>query len=110
MPSLEFLQYTYLGNTVQHYLIAVGIFVLFLIGAAILHLVIKNVFKKLAKKTKTKLDDTIVSIVNKVVVFIIILAGVYFGLRALAIPENIWTLIEKGVQVIFIIKSDLVIK
>ncbi len=104
MPSLEFLQYSYLGNTVQQYLIAVGVFVLFLLGAAILRLVISNIFKKLAKKTKTKLDDTIVSIVNKVFVFVIILGGIYFGLRALAIPENIWTLIEKAVQVIFIIK------
>jgi len=101
---MEFLQYTYFGNSVQNYLIATGIFVLFLFLAIIVKFVVIGIFRKFAKKTKTKLDDTLVSIINKVVVAIIVLGGLYFGLRSLALPENMWVIIEKAVQVIFIFK------
>jgi MscS family membrane protein len=104
MLSLQFLQYSYFGNTVQNYLTAVIIFVIFLVAASILKITIKKIFQKFAKKTKTKLDDTIVSIINTVVVFVLILAGFYFGIKSLVLPESILTIIEKAIQVIFIIK------
>lgn len=104
MLSFEFLQYSYFGNTLQNYLIAIGIFITSIIIAVILRFVIVGILNKYAKKTKTKLDDTLLDIVNKVFVAIIIIGGLYFGLSALAFPENIWTYIEKGVQVAFIFK------
>lgn len=104
MLSMEFLQYSYFGNTIQNYLIAAGVFLVFLISGTILRFVLTKVIKKLAKKTKTKLDDTIVTVINKVVVFIIILTGFYLGIRSLVLPENIFSIVEKAVQVIFIIK------
>lgn len=104
MSYLNFLQYSYFGNTLQSYLIATGIFVLSLIGAVILNIIIKKTFNKFAKNTKTKLDDTILQIIQKVVVFIIILGGIYFALKALNIPENAWVYIERAAQVILIIK------
>ncbi len=104
MTSWEFLQYSYFGNTVQNYLIAVGIFVVSLIVAGILSILVRKVLVKLCKKTETKLDDIIIEIINKVLVFIIVLMGVYFGLRALVLPQNIFGVVEKTVQVIFIIK------
>ncbi len=104
MPSIQFLQYSYFGNTIQNYLTAVIIFVIFLFAASVLRISIKKIFEKFAKKTKTKLDDTIVSIINTVVVFVLILAGFYFGIRSLVLPESILSIVEKAVQVIFIIK------
>lgn len=104
MSQLTFLQYTYFGNTLQDYLIATIIFAASILGAVILNVIIRKAFHRFAKKTKTKLDDTILQIVQKVVVFIIILGGVYFGLKSLNFPENVWLYIEKAAQVIFIIK------
>lgn len=104
MSSLEFLQYTYFGNSVQNYAISAGIFVISIFIAVILRFIIVGILKKYAKKTKTKLDDTLVRIVNKVFVAIIILGGLYFALRALTLPLSMWELIEKAVQVIFIVK------
>lgn len=104
MSSFEFLQYSYFGNTVQNYMIAGGIFLLSLILAVILRFVLVGILKKYAKKTKTQLDDTLIGVFNKVVVPIVVLAGLYFGLQALSIPANMWVFIEKGVQVVFIIK------
>ncbi|MFC1599575.1 mechanosensitive ion channel family protein [Patescibacteria group bacterium] len=104
MSSFEFLQYTYFGNSVQNYLIACGFFVFSIIVAIVLRFVIVGILRKYAKKTKNKLDDTLVIIMNKVFIAIVVLAGIYFALRALSIPENMWVLIEKGVQVAFIFK------
>jgi len=88
----------------QNYLIAIAIFVGSLVSAIILKIIIQHTFHKFAKKTKTKLDDTILQIIQKVVIFIIVLGGVYFALKSLKIPGNIWIYIEKVTQVIFIIK------
>ena len=104
MSYAEILQYSYFGNTVQNYVIAGGIFIASLILAVILRVVLVGILKKYTKKTKTKLDDTLVLIFNKVVVPIVVLAGLYLGLQAITFPENMWELIEKGVQVVFIIK------
>lgn len=104
MSSLDFLQYSYFGNTVQGYLIAGGIFLSSIIIALVLNAILKGIFIKFAKKTKTQLDDTVLKVFNKVFIFIIILGGLYFGLKSIVIPENIWEGIEKAFQVIFIFK------
>jgi MscS family membrane protein len=104
MSYLEFLQYSYYGNTVQQYLIAVGIFLLFLIGAVILNIIVQHLFRKYAIDTKTKLDDTVCHIFKRVMVFILALGGVYFGVRSLNMPENILNIIEKLIQVVLIFK------
>jgi MscS family membrane protein len=104
MGTLDFLQYQYFGNTLERYLIALGVFFLFLFGAIILHFLIKNIFGKIAEKTETKIDDTIVLILNKIAVFVLVLGGLYFAFKALIIPENIWVVIENVFQVILILK------
>jgi len=104
MSYLDFLQYSYFGNTVQTYLMAIGIFISSLITALILNIIIRKAFNKFAKQTKTKLDDTILQIVQKVVIFVIVLGGLYFSLKALSFPEGVWIYIERATQVILIIK------
>jgi len=104
MGTFDFLQYQYFGNTIERYLIALGVFFLFLFGAIILHFLIKNIFGKIAEKTETKIDDTIVLILNKIAVFVLVLGGFYFALKALIIPQNIWQVIENVFQVVLILK------
>ena len=57
MPYLDFLQYEYFGNTLQNYLIAVGIFIISLIIAVVIRFVLVGVLKKYAKKTKTSVSS-----------------------------------------------------
>ncbi|MBU1446003.1 mechanosensitive ion channel family protein [Patescibacteria group bacterium] len=104
MFSLDFLQYSYFGNTIQNYLIATGIFLVAILATVVFNVIIKGIFIKFAKKTKTELDDTVLQVFNKVFIFIIILGGLYFGLKSIIIPQNIWEVIEKAIQVIFIFK------
>jgi len=104
MGPLDFLQYEYLGNTIEKYLVSLGIFLLFLVCSIILHFLIKNIFGKLAEKTATKIDDTIVDILNKIVVYMLILAGIYFAIKTLSMPQTIEEAMEKVIQVIAILK------
>lgn len=104
MPYFEFLQYSYFGNTLERYLVATGVFVLFIIGAVVLNFLVKSVFKKYIEKTKTMLDDTVAHIFQRVIVYVLVLGGIYFGIKSLILPENIANMLTKAFQVILIFK------
>jgi small-conductance mechanosensitive channel len=56
----------FLGNSVQVYLVAVGVFVVALVVFKIFEVIILKKIKKWAKKTKTDIDDEIVKIAENV--------------------------------------------
>ncbi len=66
------------GNNYLRFLLIMGISVLIAVLAKI---VIKNVLKPLAKKTKTKVDDLIIRSISSIIFFIIIILGFKFGLQ-----------------------------
>lgn len=104
MVNFEFLQYMYFGNSLYSYLVAIAIFAGFSVGACILNILIKRVFLKFADRTTTKLDNKILEVIKNVGVFSLVLAGIYFALKTLSMPENIWHYSEKIIQTIFILK------
>ncbi|MEN8153295.1 MAG: mechanosensitive ion channel family protein [Acidobacteriota bacterium] len=65
------------------YLKALAIFILSLVFARIFQLLYKVVFKNIVKKTKTKLDDEIVSAFLKPVFYTIVLIGLLYSLKTL---------------------------
>jgi MscS family membrane protein len=79
---------TYYGNTVTQWLIALGIAVGALIVGRALYWVLGNVIKKLTAKTKNKLDDLIVDMVEEPVVLVVTLGGVWIGLSRLALSPT----------------------
>jgi MscS family membrane protein len=73
----NFLDMMMWGNDVKSYVIALAIIVLF-IGIGKLFAVIGvGIIKKIAKKTKTTLDDVLVSVLEKPAVFALFIAGFY---------------------------------
>ena len=72
---------TFFGNTDEKYLIALGIFLAFLIIITIFKKVVLSRFKKWADKTKTDLDDFLIKEVEKslmpVIYFVSFLLAVY---------------------------------
>ncbi len=64
MDNQNFLQIEFLGNTVQDFIIAAGAFILFLAILKLFQTIILKKLKKLALKTKTDIDDTLIEIVN----------------------------------------------
>lgn len=76
-----------LGNTLEDYLIAFGIFagvIVILWGLKFLALRLK----KAAKKTKTDIDDFLIEIAGKVSVLFFAAIGAYAGARSLALPST----------------------
>ena len=72
----------------QFLLIIVG----FIILAKVLHLILTRYVRRLAEKTKSDIDDIILGIVTKPLYILIILIGLYMGLKSLSIltPYLFW--------------------
>ncbi len=85
----EGLARTYYGNTALQWLIALGIALGALVVGRALYWVMGNIVKKLTAKTKNRLDDLIVDMVEEPAVFIVTLGGVWIGLHRLVLPEQV---------------------
>ena len=83
----EFLDKVYYGNTINDYLIAIGISIF---GIIIVRLFRKSVLKKLkkwAESTETNLDDYIVSAVERFGLPILNFVSFYIGISYLKLNE-----------------------
>ncbi len=70
------------------YLIALLIIVLSLVVAKICYFLIGRYFKKLAAKTKSRIDDEILAIIHKPIYYIILLIGLQISVSYLLISEG----------------------
>ena len=81
----ELLKLEFLSNSVQEYLIALGIFIVFFIAFKVFEKSILTRIKEWAKKTKTDIDDEIVKIVEKMPHLFYLYISFYIALRFLTI-------------------------
>jgi len=84
-----FLEQTYYGSTVTEWLVALLIIMGSAIGGRIVYWLFKNVIKKLTAKTKTRLDDIMVDMVEEPVFFGIILGGIWYAFARLNFSETV---------------------
>ena len=84
----DFFTQTYYGNTIGRWFVALLIAAAAVVVGKIVYWIIKNVIHKLTSKTKTKLDDIIVDMIEEPIMFAIIIAGVWWGLSTLTFGEN----------------------
>lgn len=80
----ELLTTAYYGNTVASWLYALLIIVIFFVIGKIIYWISGTFLKKITDKTKTKIDDIIVDMVEEPVVFAITLIGIWIALKTLA--------------------------
>jgi MscS family membrane protein len=84
----EFLAKEFYYNTVTDW----GITLLIILGAVIAGKIVYwffgNVIKKLTSKTKTKIDDIIVDMIEEPVVLALTIVGLWYGLHRLNFPEE----------------------
>jgi small-conductance mechanosensitive channel len=90
------MEQTFLGLTIRQIIIAVVIVVVFCGLAWFIHFALEKWVKKYTKKTPTKLDDTILSAMQKPVIIIIILLGFYIAVVTLPQDEAAWSYTLKG--------------
>ncbi len=73
----EFLNQIYFGNTIQKYIVAIGIFVLVIIVVKVFRLIVLRRLKKWAEKTKTTIDDFILIGIKNSVIPILYYSAIY---------------------------------
>ncbi len=83
------LQQTYCSNRILDYLICIGIFLSSAISITLVKVLFLLKLKKLAKKTKTTVDDFIVHLLERLIVPFLYCLGLYAGLKYLILPQAI---------------------
>jgi len=105
---MEFLNLAYFGNTIKQYLYALGAFFVILVALWVFKKIIIVKLKKLAQKTKTRLDDLLVKILSSAgwPLFYVLLS-LYLALKFITSPALIDQVIY---YVLLIIVAFLVTK
>lgn len=88
----EFFEKTFYGNTVMEWVIALGIIIGSVIISKIIYWIFGKFVKALTAKTKTRLDDLIVDMIEEPVSFAIVIIGIWYAFHTLSFPDfvNVW--------------------
>ncbi|MEB2296778.1 MAG: mechanosensitive ion channel family protein, partial [Ignavibacteria bacterium] len=84
----EFLNQTFWGNTIQSYLIALGIFIIGVLIVKVLQKIVLLRLKKWAAKTETTIDDLLIKSIEKSIIPLLFYAVFYSALHSLALSES----------------------
>ncbi|MCK5338253.1 MAG: mechanosensitive ion channel family protein [Bacteroidales bacterium] len=99
----EFFAKEFYHNTVGDWALALVIILGTLIAAKALYWVIGRIVKKLTAKTKTKLDDIMVDMLEEPIVLIVTIIGVWFAIGRLSFPEKIMEWINNLYMVMIVL-------
>jgi uncharacterized membrane protein len=77
-----------------------SILVVFVGLAWLFRLFLVRIARKLAQKTKTKLDDAVLSLLQKPLIAIVILAGLYLAVLSFHEGTDAWLYITKGLAIL----------
>ncbi len=92
------------GNTVLQWAIAAGMILGALIIGKVLYWLIGKTVKRLATKTRTRLDDILVDMCEEPLVFAVVIVGIYYGLKwPLTIQKDTAEIIDKVVVGLIIV-------
>jgi len=85
----ELLTQKFWGNSVEEYLLALLIFILTIIALRVFKLVIINKLKKIAVKTRTELDNLMITIIDGIGWPLYLFLSLYISLQFIKIPKFI---------------------
>ncbi|MEE4260663.1 MAG: mechanosensitive ion channel family protein [Bacteroidales bacterium] len=93
---MEFFERQFYHNTVTDWAISLLIIIGAVIVTKLLVWFIKNIVKKLSAKSKTKIDDLIVDMLEEPLIYIIALGGVWFAVNRLTFTDQVSSYLEHG--------------
>jgi MscS family membrane protein len=93
---MEYLFKEFYGNTIQNWLIALAILVSSFILVKMLYWVFSNVFKKITSKTKTNLDDVLLSKLEKPLTYLVLVGGYWIAIHYLKFSDGISEVLENA--------------
>jgi MscS family membrane protein len=94
---------TFYGNTIMQWVIAFAIIMGALILGKCIYWLIGKTVKRFASKTKTRLDDILVDMLEEPFVFAIIIVGIWYGIKFLSLSEGAATVIDKAFDSLVIV-------
>jgi MscS family membrane protein len=101
----QYAQQSYFGNTIQQYLLFLGIFAGFLASARVVYYFFKKYVRRLTSKTKTNLDDIFIDKFEEPIVGVIVLVGLYLAAAQLVLVKwldtSINILVVNGITILF---------
>ncbi len=88
----EFLTKEFYWNTVGEWLLALAIILGSVLLGRVLFWVLTNVVKKLTARTKTRLDDILLDMIEEPIAFAVAILGIWYGLDSLHLPDagHVW--------------------
>ena len=92
---VEFFEKTFYGNTIADWLVALLIIAASIVIAKIAYWIFGNILKKIADKTKSKLDDLIIDKIEEPIVLALVLGGLWYGAKYLIITSGIENFLDK---------------
>lgn len=93
----EFFSKEFYGNTVGNWLLALGILLLSLIVARIIYWFCSKIVRIFTRRTKTKLDDILIDMVEEPMVVMIVIAGFWWATYILNFSEEVRQYITSGI-------------
>jgi moderate conductance mechanosensitive channel len=90
------LENTFAGLTLRQIIMVLSILILFIVVAWLVRYLLVIYVKKFAQKTKTNLDDNLLSSLRKPILSIVVLAGFYLASYTLSKEITAWSSVTKG--------------
>lgn len=94
---------TFYGNTVLDWIYASLIIITAVVLGRALYWLIGKTIKRLAAKTRTRLDDILVDMLEEPIVFAVIICGIWYGLRVLTLADATRGIVDKAVDALLIL-------
>jgi len=91
----EFFEQEFYSNTVGNWAISLAIIIGVLVATKSLYWVLGSIVKRITRKTKTKIDDIIVDMIEEPVVLGVTIIGVWFSLSRLNFTDEVYGWIDK---------------
>lgn len=76
---VDFLSQAYLGNTVMQYALFLATVIVFLVAGKIIYYISKGVGRKLTAKSRAKIDDVLLDVIEEPIVFGMVILGLVLG-------------------------------
>ncbi len=103
MDLKEFIDQVYFGNKIWQFLLFFAILIFSIILGKIFYYISKTKLRKLAEKSKTKMDDILIDILEEPLVLFIVTCGVWGGSKVLTLNPDATKIFENIVQVLIAI-------
>ncbi|WP_293689553.1 mechanosensitive ion channel family protein [Thiolapillus sp.] len=98
----DILTKTYYGNTIGAYMLAFLLIIASVVLARVAYWVIGHVVKRFTRKTKNRMDDILVDMLEEPVVFAIVIIGIWFSLELLHTSDTAQTVIANAYYILIV--------